>query len=1078
VTSNIVVLSQTLRGMTNLIACAAPYLHEQIEQFILTTHLRIADSKQSSFEHQELVLESLIELCRDTTLIVFLYEHYDCSEYSSNLFESICKFFSKNLKESETLHTIHVLSLQGLLSIVKCLAERCQDESANTVPNQESNTKLEEIRTRKETKKKMMEVAESFNGNFKHGIQKMRSAGLMGTSRIADEEGKLVANFLHEYSNWLSKSEIGKTIRNNGEFHERTLFHYMYGIDMHGLTVDEALRYMIQKFELTGEAQQVERQILQFADVYYASNPDHAHLKSSESVFMCAVSIIMLNTDLHNPQMKERNKMSLTQFINNSSYIGLPNDELERLYNNILKNQFQPSTSFNDTHKSDPMWEDMIQRSNKYLQQYPSVVSGASQLRLDVDMFQGMWGNTIMATSIVLENTEDVDVLEMSVRGFLDSARIAAHYRLSNVFDNLVITLCKFTQMLSSHQDNAITLFGQNEKAQLACRTVFAITRNYGDNLREGWKNILDLILRMYQLDLLPEELSERETFNQTKIKREGKKSSSQASQAGSGLYLFGFFGASDDNIQQKQSMDRAKKCIEQCRITDLLLEAKILHISSLEYLINALITACMESNTDQHSDTSMFCLDLLTDITIANKDAAHDRINIIWNYVYNHMNKLLMNVLSKYETNNTNKRLSKEHYAVIDRVLLCVLRQCIELMSGRDDMLTTMSKALHHVLTVIPPHLSHYFLLQLYPGIELLIKQAGSKLSARTWDLIFLLLRAGGSSAKTAEKAGQVCAVITREHGFYMPDNVPECVHTILALMGNRVESIELVSMLHQQVNHLIVTTQLQQSHSVSADSPWMRAWLTTLSGLTWLCTSSERDVRNQSIGVLQRILINSSDKTTETSSLPSSFLVLCLKQVLFVLLDDALALQGPRKRVSGHKLQEDYDREQQQQQQQQSVTSTNHFFGSLRHIQQQFDYSSLDELRLRVSALFTKIFLHFLPRVQETDELPALWETIMNYMYRFMNIGSDSLSESVPELLKNMILVMNNLEVFKNDQALWNRTEQQLNLFVPRLVEDVKTKVILPQQPQQQQLQQQQPQQQQQQSPQEEKVDVPQSL
>jgi brefeldin A-resistance guanine nucleotide exchange factor 1 len=148
---------------------------------------------------------------------------------------------------------------------------------------------------------------------------------------------------------------------------------------------------------------------------------------------------------------------------------------------------------------------------------------------------------------------------------------------------------------------------------------------------------------------------------------------------------------------------------------------------------------------------------------------------------------------------------------------------------------------------------------------------------------------------------------------------------------------------------------------------------------------------------------------------------------------------------------LQEDYDREQQQQQQQTQtqMNGLSHPFGALRaNNQPQFDYSTLDELRLRVTALFTKIFLHFLPRVQETDELPMLWETIMNYMHRFMNLGSDSLTESVPELLKNMILVMNNLEVFKNDQALWNRTEQQLNLFVPRLLEDVKTKVILPQQ------------------------------
>jgi len=50
-TSNILVFNQTLRTMFNLIFCAAPFMHEQIESFIISL-LKIAESKNSSNEHQ------------------------------------------------------------------------------------------------------------------------------------------------------------------------------------------------------------------------------------------------------------------------------------------------------------------------------------------------------------------------------------------------------------------------------------------------------------------------------------------------------------------------------------------------------------------------------------------------------------------------------------------------------------------------------------------------------------------------------------------------------------------------------------------------------------------------------------------------------------------------------------------------------------------------------------------------------------------------------------------------------------------------------------------------------------------
>lgn len=166
----------------------------------------------------------------------------------------------------------------------------------------------------------------------------------------------------------------------------------------------------------------------------------------------------------------------------------IPDEELERIYNSVLKKEFQLETTFKDFFKQDPLWNHFLKMSKEYYENHKTSVSDVT--KLDCEMFRQMWGNAISAISVVFETTEDSDVLDMCTRGFMDCAKIAAHYRLSDVFDNLVISLCKFTDVLSPQHENSVTLFGQNEKSQVACKTVFNITRNYGDNLREGWKNV------------------------------------------------------------------------------------------------------------------------------------------------------------------------------------------------------------------------------------------------------------------------------------------------------------------------------------------------------------------------------------------------------------------------------------------------------------------------------------------------------------------------------------------------------------------------------------------------------------
>ena len=69
---------------------------------------------------------------------------------------------------------------------------------------------------------------------------------------------------------------------------------------------------------------------------------------------------------------------------------------------------------------------------------------------LDHDLFVLAWGPTIAALSFVFDKSEDAGIAQKAVSGFKKCALVAATYGLSDVFDNLVISLCKFTTLMSS----------------------------------------------------------------------------------------------------------------------------------------------------------------------------------------------------------------------------------------------------------------------------------------------------------------------------------------------------------------------------------------------------------------------------------------------------------------------------------------------------------------------------------------------------------------------------------------------------------------------------------------------------
>jgi hypothetical protein len=90
------------------------------------------------------------------------------------------------------------------------------------------------------------------------------------------------------------------------------------------------MRKLLETFRLPGESQQISRIIEAFAEVYFASQPGlvflHAveslsltatlaEMKSEDAVYALAYSMIILNNDLHDPQVRVSNAHHHSTFV-------------------------------------------------------------------------------------------------------------------------------------------------------------------------------------------------------------------------------------------------------------------------------------------------------------------------------------------------------------------------------------------------------------------------------------------------------------------------------------------------------------------------------------------------------------------------------------------------------------------------------------------------------------------------------------------------------------------------------------------------------------------------------------------
>ncbi|XP_031246395.1 Golgi-specific brefeldin A-resistance guanine nucleotide exchange factor 1 isoform X8 [Mastomys coucha] len=742
------------------------HLKFQLEMYIKKLmEIITVENPKMPYEMKEMALEAVVQLWRIPSFVTELYINYDCDYYCSNLFEDLTKLLSKNaFPVSGQLYTTHLLSLDALLTVIDSTEAHCQAKVLNTLNQQEKKetarpgfeavdgnsetNKSDKKFTRKpprfscllpdprelieiKNKKKLLITGtEQFNQKPKKGIQFLQEKGLL-TIPMDNTE---VAQWLRENPR-LDKKMIGEFVsdRKNMDLLES----FVSTFSFQGLRLDEALRLYLEAFRLPGEAPVIHRLLEVFTEHWRSCNG--SPFANSDACFALAYAVIMLNTDQHNHNVRKQNApMTLEEFRKNLKGVNggkdFEQDILEDMYHAIKNEEIVMPEEQTGLVRENYVWSVLLHRGATpegiFLRAPPS--------SYDLDLFTMTWGPTIAALSYVFDKSLEETIIQKAISGFRKCAMISAHYGLSDVFDNLIISLCKFTALSSESIENLPSVFGSNPKAHIAAKTVFHLAHRHGDILREGWKNIMEAMLQLFRAQLLPKAMVEVEDFvdpnGKISLQREETPSNRGESTVLSFVSWLTLSGTEQSSVrgpstENQEAKRAALDCIKQCDPEKMITESKFLQLESLQELMKALVSVTPDEETYDEEDAA-FCLEMLLRIVLENRD----RVGCVWQTVRDHLYHLCVQ--------------AQDFCFLVERAVVGLLRLAIRLLR-REEISGQVLLSLRILLLMKPSVLSRVSHQVAYGLHELLKTNAANIHSGDDWATLFTLLECIGSGVK-----------------------------------------------------------------------------------------------------------------------------------------------------------------------------------------------------------------------------------------------------------------------------------------------------------------------------------------
>uniref|UniRef100_A0A674I672 ARF guanine nucleotide exchange factor 1 n=1 Tax=Terrapene triunguis TaxID=2587831 RepID=A0A674I672_9SAUR len=491
------------------------HLKMQIEVFFKEIFLYILETSTSSFDHKWMVIQTLTRICADAQSVVDIYVNYDCDLNAANIFERLVNDLSKIAQgrgsQELGMTNIQELSLRKkglecLVSILKCMVEWSKDQYVNpnsqTTLGQEKPTEQESNETKHPETINRYGSLNSLDSTASSGIGSY-STQMSGTDNPEQFE-----------------TQVGEFLGDNDKFNKEVMYAYVDQHDFSGKDFVSALRMFLEGFRLPGEAQKIDRLMEKFAARYLECNQGQTLFASADTAYVLAYSIIMLTTDLHSPQVK--NKMTKEQYIKMNRGINdskdLPEEYLSAIYNEIAGKKISmketkelviPTKSSKQNVASEKQRRllynlemEQMAKTAKALMEAVSHVqapfTSATHLEHVRPMFKLAWTPFLAAFSVGLQDCDDTEVASLCLEGIRCAIRIACIFSIQLERDAYVQALARFTLLTVS---SGITEMKQKNIDTI--KTLITVAHTDGNYLGNSWHEILKCISQLELAQLI-----------------------------------------------------------------------------------------------------------------------------------------------------------------------------------------------------------------------------------------------------------------------------------------------------------------------------------------------------------------------------------------------------------------------------------------------------------------------------------------------------------------------------------------------------------------------------------------------
>ncbi|KAK7204380.1 hypothetical protein BZA70DRAFT_249243 [Myxozyma melibiosi] len=558
-------------------------------------------------EAREAMVEYLSGLARIPSFMVDLFVNYDCDVERVDLCSDLVGMLSRNAFPDAAIWTtpnVPPLCLDALLSYVSFIADRLE----LAPKNKDDYPTAEDLIVRRSKKQLVIKGTEKFNKNPKQGIQFLVENGIIDDG----SNPKSVADFLRNTSR-INKKLLGEFLAKPSN--KEIMDCFIDGFEFDGKRIDVALRELLESFRLPGEAQQIERIVEKFSERYCEFSPKD--VANKDAAFVLSYSIILLNTDLHNPQVK--NRMTFDQYKNNLRSVNNNKDfaieYLEEIYEAIKTNEIIMPSEHDNQAGFEYAWKGLLQKSHAAGRM---LVCQDTNI-YDAEMFRATWKPVVATLAYVFTSATDDMVFMRVITGFDHCARIATKYGLHEVLDYIILCLARISTLSVEPVGNntadsteiridgsSITVselsvgFGRNYKAQLATVVLFRVVRGNEYLIRDGWRDVLYIWLNLFTNSLISPYFSELQDkldvppipiINAVNIiKKNDPKDNSIFSTLSSYLSSYAVDSPPEPSDEELESTLCTVDCVNSCNLSEIFDNISALDPSNVIYMIKSLL--------------------------------------------------------------------------------------------------------------------------------------------------------------------------------------------------------------------------------------------------------------------------------------------------------------------------------------------------------------------------------------------------------------------------------------------------------------------------------------------------------